>query len=313
MRHKPRLLGAFLVFTATLASCCYAQTQSTATTAPIKTEAKPKSDLDAIRTSGEELAAAFNKRDAKAVAAFWTKDCEYIDESGQVYEGRDAIESLYTDLFTTSDAKMLIETEAVRSLSDSVVLEDGRAVVESAKTGVRSVNRYTAVHLKVDGKWLLASVRELGSDDSAATTHMADLEWLIGEWVAEEHGVRMVSKCRWIVDKKFVERSYSTTELDGTVTTGLQIIGWNAQNNQMQSWNFSADGGNAIGVWAATNGGWIAKVSGSTGTGVSTTAVNVLKKLDDNAYVWQSMDRTVGDVRLPDTDEVVIRRQPTTK
>jgi uncharacterized protein (TIGR02246 family) len=252
-------------------------------------------------------------RDAKAMAAFWTQDCEYVDDSGQVYEGRDAIESLYTDLFATSDAKMQLVTDAVRSLSDSVILEDGRAIVESAKTGEQSVNRYTAVHLKVDGKWLLASVRELGSDDSATATDLADLEWLIGDWVAEENGARMVSKCRWIVDKKFVERSYSTTEPDGTVTTGLQIIGWNAQNNHMQSWNFSPDGGNAIGVWTATDGGWISKVSGSTGTSVSTTAVNLLKKLDDNAYVWKSMDRTVGDARLPDTDEVVIRRMPKTK
>jgi hypothetical protein len=35
--------------------------------------------------------------------------------------------------------------------------------------------------------------------------------------------------------------------------------------------------------------------------------------LDDNAYVWQSLDRTVGDLRIPDTDEVVIRRKQSPK
>ena len=256
---------------------------------------------------------AFNNRDAKAVTALWTKDCEYIDETGEVFEGRGEIEALYSDLFASAGAKMQLVTDAVRTLGDNVILEDGRAIVESAQAGATSIGRYTAVHMKVEGKWLLASVRELGGDKSFASKDLGDLDWLIGNWVAEENGARMISKCRWIVDKKFVERSYSTTEIDGTVTTGLQIIGWNAQNSHIQSWNFSADGGNAIGVWSATEGGWIAKVSGSTGTSVSTTAVNLLKKLDNNAYVWKSMDRTVGDVRLPDTDEVVIRRMPAAK
>jgi uncharacterized protein (TIGR02246 family) len=311
MKQKFLMIGMALLFGTTLCSSSYSQTAVATPSTAIKSDANPS--LDAIVASGIALATAFNQRDVKAVAALWTKDCEYIDESGQLYDGRDAIESLYTDLFANSDAKMQLITDAVRSLSDSVILEDGRAIVESTQAGSASISRFTAVHLKIDGKWLLASVRELGSDESAASTHLEDLEWLIGDWVAEENGVRMISKCRWIVDKKFVERSYSTTELDGTVTSGLQIIGWNAQNNHIQAWSFSADGGNAIGVWTATEDGWIAKVSGSTGTSVSTTAVNLLKKLDDNAYIWKSMDRTIGDVRLPDTDEVVIRRMPAAK
>ena len=30
----------------------------------------------------------------------------------------------------------------------------------------------------------------------------------------------------------------------------------------------------------------------------------------DNAYVWQSVERSLGDSAVPDTDEVVIRRSP---
>jgi len=313
MLQKFRMICLALLFEAALSSCGLSQTTTAArpeSTSVGKSDTNPS--LDAIRASGIALTSAFNKRDAKAVAALWTKNCEYVDENGSLYEGRDAIETLYTELFATTDAKMQLITDTARSLSDSVILEDGRAIVESAQAGTTSISRYTAVHLKVESKWLLASVRELGSD-SATASDVDDLEWLIGDWIAEENGVRMLSKCRWIVDKKFVERSYSTTELDGTVSTGLQIIGWNSQNNHMQSWNFSADGGNAIGVWTSTEGGWLAKVSGSTGNSVSTTAVNLLKKLDDNAYVWKSMDRTIGDIRLPDTDEVIIRRVPKAK
>jgi hypothetical protein len=96
--------------------------------------------------------------------------------------------------------------------------------------------------------------------------------------------------------------------VDGSVTSGLQIIGWNPQSNKIQSWSFTADGGNAIGVWAAIDSGWAARVNGTTGTGDVTSAVNTLKRIDDNAYAWQSTTRTIGDVSLPDTNEVVIRR-----
>ena len=54
-------------------------------------------------------------------------------------------------------------------------------------------------------------------------------------------------------------------------------------------------------------------MQGMTGDGVSTTSTNLLRRLDDNAYVWQSVDRTVGGVTVSDTEEVVLRRQPVTK
>ncbi len=298
-----------------IAPCSWSYSQTPAAVPPTvkASDAKTGADADAIRAEAMAFASAFNKRDAKAVAAFWTKDGEYIDDSGQAYVGRDAIEALYTGLFAASESKLQLMSDSVRLLSSSAAIEDGRALVEPARAGASGISSYTAVHVKVDGKWLMASVRDTGSDSSTASTDLADLEWLIGDWTAEENGVRTESKCRWIVNKKFVERSYTTTQLDGAVTTGLQIIGWNSQGSHMQSWNFTADGGHAIGVWSATEGGWLAKVNGTNGESVSTTAVNLLKRLDDNAYIWQSLDRTIGEVRLPDTDEVVIRRKPAAK
>ena len=117
-----------------------------------------------------------------------------------------------------------------------------------------------------------------------------------------------ISNCRWIANKSLVERAYTITNHDGTTSTGLQLIGWNAQGEHVQSWNFSADGGHAIGVWTPRDGGWEAEVRGTTGAGISTTATNHLRRLDDNAYVWQSINRTAGGQPLPDSAEVVLRR-----
>lgn len=316
VQQKLRACGIVFLLGIIPCSSTYSQTPSPAPTAVKAPEAKKSSDA-IVETIQKEVAAsilAFNKRDAKAVAEFWTKDCEYVDESGQSFVGRGAVEKLYTELFAAQpEAKLQMMTDSIRLLSDSVAIEDGQSVFEPAPAAASIISKHTAIYVKVDGKWLLASVRETPVDKSLPSDDLADLEWLIGDWTAEENGARTESKCRWIVNKKFVERSYTTTQVDGTVITGLQIIGWNSQENHVQSWNFSADGGHAIGIWSAIEGGWLAKVSGTTGQSVSTTAVNLLKRLDDNAYVWQSVDRTIGEVRIADTGEVIIRRKPAAK
>ncbi len=273
---------------------------------------KVKESEEAIAKRVAASAEAFNKRDAKAFASFWVPQGEYIDESGEAFVGRDSIESFFTNVFKERpEITVQLITESIRVLSDSVAVEDGKAIVTPSPTDVAEVSNYTAVHLKIDGKWLLGSLRDSYVEPESVPNVLSDLEWLIGEWVSEENGVRSESHCRWIANNRFVERVYKTTQLDGTTTTGVQIIGWNAQTSQVQSWNFSPDGGHAVGIWSAIEGGWLSKVTGTTGTGESTMSVNVLKKLDDAAYVWQSIQRTVGDTPLPDTDEVIVRRHKT--
>ena len=49
----------------------------------------------------------------------------------------------------------------------------------------------------------MASVRDTWIETPAAVSSAADLEWLVGTWVAEEHGVKTESVCRWVVDRTF--------------------------------------------------------------------------------------------------------------
>ena len=271
-------------------------------------------DLDAIRAGSEAFVAAFNKQDAKAVAALWTEEGEYVDDTGHVFAGRDAIGKEYEQFFAENPgAKMRINISSLRLLSPEAAVEDGQAFVEVASAGTPTSSPYTAVHVKQDGKWLMATVRDTQSSTSSARQIAADLEWLIGTWMAEEQGAKTESVCCWVADKSFLERKHTTTRADGTKTSGVQLIGWNPQGGYVQSWNFTSDGGHAIGVWAPLAGGWQAKVQGTTGDGISTAAVNVVRRLDDNAYVWQSVQRFLGDSPLPDTDEIVIKRRPATK
>jgi uncharacterized protein (TIGR02246 family) len=268
-------------------------------------------ELAAIRAGSQAFVAAFNKGDAKSAASLWTEDGEYIDDAGRSFAGREAIEKEYADFFAAnSGTKIRIMIDSLRLLSDNAAVEEGRAIVEPAPEGAPGISKYTVFHVKEDGKWLMASVRDTWVETPSAYRNVADLEWLIGAWSAEEHGAKHESVCRWVANKSFVQRTYKVTYPDQTTASGVQLIGFNPQGGHIQSWNFSSDGGHAVGVWTPRDNGWQADVEGVLGNGVPTRAVNVLTRIDDNAYAWQSMQRSAGGVELPDTDEIVIKRSP---
>lgn len=268
--------------------------------------------LSEVRATCENFVSAFNKADAKAVAALWTEKGEYVDETGQIYTGREAIEKAYAKFFDEhKDAQIHVKIDSLRLVSDGVAIEEGRAEVEPTPAGAPGSTKYVAVHNKVGDKWLMASVRDTFVPKPSNYQSIADLEWLIGTWVAEEHGAKMESVCRWVADKSFVERRYTTTHHDGTKQSGVQIIGFNPLTKAVQSWNFTAGGGHAVGLWVPIDSGWRASMEGVAGDGTMTTSINVLTRLDDNAYSWKSIERTAGDVALPDSDEVVVKRQDT--
>lgn len=281
-----------------------------------KESAHPKSavdtgaELDAIRQASHDFVEAFNCHNASAVAASWTEDGDYIDESGRVIAGREAIEKKYSQFFKEhDDVKIRVVIDSLRLLSADAAIEDGHAILEPAPSGPPAISKYTAVHVKAGGKWRMSTVRDTRIETPSAYRNVEDLEWLIGTWTAEERGAKTVSVCHWVANKSFVQRDYTVTHVDGTTTSGVQLIGWNAQEGHVQSWNFSADGGHAVGVWTPRENGWQAELRGITGDGTSTSAVVLLTRIDDNAYVWQSLGRTAGDVALPDTDEVVLKRK----
>jgi len=269
----------------------------------------PADDLSAIRESSKAFVAAFDKGDAKAVAALWTEDGEFTDDAGRVFSGRAAIEKEYAAFFAEHPGvKLKLTIDALKKVSADTAIEDGRAALDPAPPGPPAVSKYMAIHVRVSGQWLMSTVRDTRIETPSGYSRVEDLEWLIGKWTAEERGAKTESVCRWVANKSFVERRFTTMQPGGAVSSGVQLIGWNPEAGQIQSWTFSSDGGHAIGVWSPRARGWSAEVRGVTGDGLATTAVNLLTKLDDGAYTWQSIQRTAGGQPLKDTEEVVLRR-----
>ena len=97
-------------------------------------------DEAAIRQSDEAYVTAYNKQDAKALAAMWSPEAVYVDpETGKKAVGRAEIEKEFAETFTAAkDAKLEIDVKAIKFLSPNVAVESGTArTIRWARSGAR--------------------------------------------------------------------------------------------------------------------------------------------------------------------------------
>lgn len=303
---------AIVGLTVALSSPCQANDQTKAAKQPSVATAAPASpDVTAIRGTEATFKKAFDSGDAQAIAAHWTADGEYIDESGKRIQGREAIAKEYAAFFAANPgARITSHIDRLRVVNADTAIEDGTAKVEAAPGGGSTTSRYTVVHVKQGDKWLMCSVRDSQPDASASNEPLGDFSWLIGKWTAETGNVKLELNCRWIADKKFIEQRFETRRGEQVVSSGTQIIGWDPGAGQVKSWTFSSDGGHAVGSWTPQARGWIVEATGTMVDGTPTSAVNILTGLDDNGFAWRSVNRNAGEFRVLDTNEVILRRAP---
>jgi uncharacterized protein (TIGR02246 family) len=267
-------------------------------------------DKAAIEKAIESYTAAFNAGDPKTLAEHWGPEAVYVNPlSGVQVEGRDAIAREFESILgEMKDTKLAIDVESIRFISPGVAVENGVAKLVSAD-GEPEESRYTAIHVKRDGKWLLDRVTE--EDVPVVLSHyeqLKELQWMIGSWVDGDDQARIETTCQWTRNKNFITRSFTVSVHDRIDMAGMQIIGWDPAAKQIRSWVFDSDGGFAEGRWAKKENRWSITTTGTTPDGLRATSVNVITYVDDNRFKWQSVDRMVGGELLPNIDEVVVVR-----
>jgi uncharacterized protein (TIGR02246 family) len=253
---------------------------------------------------------AFNKGDARAVAAFWAPDATYVDQAGRTHKGREAIQQLYEKVFAArKGAKLAIHVTSSKQLTPDVALEDGVTEVTPAEGGLPTTARFSAVLVKKDGEWYLQSIRDAVAHPPSNHEHLEGLEWLIGEWAGEaEKGESATASYDWAENQNFIVSEFATT-VDGTpVVGGTQWIGWDAVAKQVRSWSFYSRGGFGEAVWAKDGDRWVAKVQARTREGKKVSATNTVTRTDDDHMTWQMTNLTVGGESLPDPKPVKMKR-----
>jgi uncharacterized protein (TIGR02246 family) len=264
-----------------------------------------------IGAANDAFAQAFLKGDARAIAGLFTEDGEAVDVEGETVQGRGAIEEHYAARFADGPgSKIETSTDSIKFLAPGIARESGHTQVTPPDGGTPVSGRYTAIHVKRDGRWLLASVRELPDRAVSHYEHLKELEWLIGDWVEESDEAVVLTSVAWADEKNFLLRSFDVRVNGKPALTGTQRIGWDPLTKQIESWVFDSRGGYGEGLWMRSGDQWAIKATGVRPDGRVATATQVLTYINKDTLRWKSIDRTLGSEIEHDIDEIVMVRKP---
>lgn len=261
-------------------------------------------DKEAIAKNADGFVAAFHKGDAKGIAAFWAPEGDYTDLTGRHLQGRDAIQKAFTQLFADNKGlKVRIESESLRFVTPEVAIEDGMTAVIPTDGGPPTRAKYSIVHVKKEGKWLLGSVRDTPYSPPTQYPHLRELEWLVGDWAdANDKGAVARAAYSWAKDQNFLLMTFTTTFKNISIGGGTQWIGYDAAAKQIRSWTFELNGGFGAGTWTKDGKKWTIKTVATTADGTKVTLTTVLTPTDADTYTLQVKGLTVGDRSLPDSE-----------
>lgn len=259
----------------------------------------------AIRDSLAGFVKAFESRDAKALAAYWTAEGEYNNENGTRIQGRAAIEQAFAAFFAkTPEVIAKIQPESLRFVAQNTAVGEGSVRVQRGPAAAATTARYHTLLVREDGRWRLAQLSE-SPDDRVS---LADLEWLIGEWKSTSgQGAEIRTKYSWTPSKKFINVEFSINEKELNLA-GQQVIGVNPATDSIRSWTFEANGGVGEGDWSRDGDHWVIEAAGVLPNGAELIETNVLRKVNDDTLTWQSVNRTLNDRDIADLPPVKVTR-----
>ena len=251
---------------------------------------------------------AYNKGDAKTLAGFYSDDVDYIDQDGAEVKGRDAMEELLADNFAQNPGvKLAITIEEVKQLTPDVKVSRGLATVTPAN-GAAATTRYTAVKVRKGDHWEISQLNEREAPPPSAYSKLEALEWMLGTWQDKSGGQTVHAKFNWAGDKNFLVRTINVQGGDQSITDGWEIIGWDPVRQQIRSWIFDSNGGFGESTWINNGEDWLIRAFNVLPDGSRSTAENVLTKVDDNKFTWESQNRTLNGEPQPSLDKIEVQR-----
>ena len=286
-----------------------AQSQETSLKKASETETKV---IDVLKASAAAFEAAYNAADAKLIAAQFTENAEVVDDEGAVIQGRANIEARFAELFEEfPKARIRVELSSLRQLGPDLAIEDGFSQSTLIPDEPDSRSPYTLVHVKQDGIWLVASVRDFPEEAAGTTAHeeLQPLEWLVGDWIDESQDGRVETTCRWSDDGNYLLQDYVVKARQGELR-GNQRIAWDPLRRTVRSWAFDQSGAFTEATWTPVEENWILKVEGVTADGQSASATRMVTPITNDAYQLDSANVVVGNQLSPDASVRVVRRPP---
>ena len=260
-------------------------------------------DRTAIRAATESFVAAFEKGNAEQAATHLTAGAELIPDDAPGIRGREAIQMACIEYFKKHpQQKITLEPESLRFTSRDTAVEEG-LMKTSVEKGAPTTQRYSLLHVREDGKWLLAAIREWPSEG----TELGDLEWMIGSWEANRSDAEVHTTYEWLGNKAFLRGTITMRQEDQTLTV-MQLIGIDPQTGELAIWVFESDGGVAQGTCTRDGNTWIFDTKGLMADGGELAATNILARVNNDTITWQPVNLTLDDEDIGNLPPVKVTR-----
>lgn len=271
-----------------------------------KDNAARPADQEAVRAAVKDFIKTFEKGDAKALAALFTKEGEYIANDGATLRGRAAMEDGYAQFFKKNpNMKLEVTVDSIRFVSqNNAILEGAARSYKTGNEGEPTLSRISALYVHEKGKWLLALLREWPDEG----TTLADVDWLIGTWESKSDAAVVRTTYEWEGGKNFIRATFTIKQKDAEPLSGTQLIGRDPRTGQLHSWLFESDGGFGEADWTRDGKTWTLDATGVEPDGDNVTATNLLTPLGKDSFTWQSINRTVNDEDVADIPPVKVTR-----
>ena len=277
----------------------------------IETAQAPPELVEAVRKAEALTVEAFNKGDAEGLSKLFMEKGELVDENGNVFAGREQIAALFKGFFEKfPKANLQMQVTGVRTVGDSLAIEEGVRLVTVPDADSAAQVRYVAVRDKVGDQWPIATYSEFADDPPPTPAEMLSaVSFLVGDWVDESPEGKTTISYRFEDDGNFIVGDYTLASQGAPESRSHQRIGWDPLEGVLRSWTFDSDGGFSTGEWVPTEAGWVVKTEATMPDGTTGSATVTLVPVDDDHFIVRSSDRIVGGVDEPEF-ELRIARQP---
>jgi uncharacterized protein (TIGR02246 family) len=299
----------FLVVAASTAMSVVATAQDAPAAEPAAAAPVLSPEQKAVADQANAFIAAFNKGDVKALTAMFAEDAEWVDDGGNVLNGREEIAAHFKNAFLANKGRTIdIDVESIRPLTGDVMLEKGTTTVVDPG-GRTAVGSYTAVHVKKGDAWLTTQFTETGSPLAGnASRQLSELDWLVGTWKDNEEGIQATSTIEKALNDNFLTWTYSVVAPDGSESNGTQVIGWDPTLGKIRSWVFDSDGGFSEKVWTQDGRRWLLQTRSVLPDGGQGSEEQTLTYVDKNSFTWSSASRQLDGETLPNISTVKVIR-----
>jgi len=270
-----------------------------------------KGDEQILRDAVVNFVKKYDNHKADEVAALFAPDARMVFADGTEVNGRDEIKQSFDEAFTARPKSAIsVEVDSIKFLTPDVAVEEGTTNMFPDGETLTSRGRYTVLHLKKNGQWLMQSVRVVKEDAVSAYGELQSLEWLVGDWIDEGRDELVESTFAWDDNKSFLIEEFEVVREGSVALKGTQRIGWDPQAKQVRSWIFDSAGGFGEAAWTPVGDDWVCKAKGIRADGSSASATRTLIRDSQDRVIWAATDRISDDDKLPDLSVTMVRKPP---